>query len=181
MKSKTPLAPDIVLSRVVRVGTIDGRLLLIVAGLFALLSAAGRDVLGAAVGCLAAGAGALELHGVSLLRQGAARGMAWLVRAQLGLLALMLGYAGLRLALFDPELVRKQLELAPQLREPITQAGLTEDEFIAFTARVHGIIFTVVIGITLLYQGGLARYYHRRRPLVAQALADDRVETPTTL
>jgi len=93
---KPPILPAETLRRVTRIARFDGLSVLIVAGGFALLSAASKDISGAVIGLLIAAAGAIELHGVALLRVGR-DGMRWLVSSQLYLMAVILAYAGFRL------------------------------------------------------------------------------------
>src|SRR5580700_100147 len=57
-----------ILRSVLRVARFDGVSVLVLAGFFALVSAASGDVSGAAFGLLIAAAGAIELHGMGLLR-----------------------------------------------------------------------------------------------------------------
>src|SRR5271165_2118927 len=87
-----------ILRRVLRVARFDGMSVLVLAGFFALVSAASGDVSGAAFGLLIAAAGAVELHGMGLLRAADRRGMSWLVGSQLYLMSVVLGYVGYRLA-----------------------------------------------------------------------------------
>ena len=169
---RPPPLPHEVLARVAGVATIDGRLLVIIAATFALLAAAGHEKLGALVGCLAAGAGSLELHGVHRLKLGDANGMKWLVRSQLALLGVVLAYAAIRFFTFDPELVRMLLA-RPDLQTQLTAAGLTVDDAIPLFKFVYQVTYVVIAGVSCVYQGGLARYYQKRRPLVQAALGGE--------
>ena len=118
------------------------------------------------MGVFIAGAGALELHGVGLLRNGYARGTTWLVWSQLYLLAVVLFYVGLRLSHVDIEPLRRSL--TDDLRESIANSGLSEDEFL----RIVYVTSTAVFGVvTFFYQGGMAFYYQRRRAAITAALA----------
>src|SRR5678816_1370684 len=85
-----PLLPEETLARVLRLARFDGMGALVLGGMFALFAAAARDFPFAAIGLLAAGAGAVELHGAALLRQGDRRGMQWLVASQPYLLLVIL-------------------------------------------------------------------------------------------
>src|SRR5262249_17978142 len=92
-----PLLPQETLLRVLRVARFDGTGALILGGTFALMMASEHDFPFAAIGLLAAGAGAIELHGAALLKQGESRGMSWLVASQPYLLLVILAYCALRL------------------------------------------------------------------------------------
>jgi hypothetical protein len=154
------------------VASIDGRLLVIIAATFALLAAAGRESLGAIVGCLAAGAGSLELHGVHRLKLGDPNGMKWLVRSQLVLLLVVLVYATIRYFTFDAELVRAVLA-RPEFETQLATAGVTIEQALPLFKTLYQATYVVVAFVTCLYQGGLARYYHKRRGIVRQALGGE--------
>jgi hypothetical protein len=163
-----PLLPAEALRRTVRLARLDGTTMLALAGVFALASASGKDVTGATVGLLVAGAGAIELHGATLLRHGAARGVNWLVASQLFLLVVVLAYVGQRLAHVDVTSMR--VLLTEEQRTVIRQAGMTVDSFLA---TVYRIAYELVAAATVLYQGGMALHYLRRRGSIAAALADE--------
>jgi hypothetical protein len=172
MANKPPLLPAETLARVLRLATLDGRVLLYVAGFFALISASIGDLSGALIGCLAAGAGAMELHGVGQLRNSEPRGMNWIVLSQVLLLATILLYVYLRLAYYDPELVRQRLDPA-RLRELSEMARTTPEELLQFSERLHHVVYAIVGAVSIFYQGGMALFYHRRRKAVARALASE--------
>src|SRR5215213_5511646 len=113
-----PLLPEETFARVLRLARFDGMGALVLGGMFALFAAAARDFPFAAIGLLASGAGAVELHGVALLRQGDPRGMRWLVASQPFLLAVILCYCALRLWLVEippvPETLRNLVALSAQ-------------------------------------------------------------------
>lgn len=138
-----------------------------IAGVFALASAAAKDFPGAIVGLLVAGAGAIELHGTTLLRGGAVRGVNWLVASQLYLMIVVLTYVATRLAHVDIAPLRALL--TDEQRTVVQQAGLTVDVFLA---TVYRVAYEIVGAATVLYQGGMALHYLRRRAPIAAALAE---------
>lgn len=166
-----PLLPEETLYRVVRFARFNGISALVVAGVFGLMCAASKDLPGATIGVLVAGAGALELHGVGLLQYGEKRGVAWLIGSQIYLLVIVLAYIGYRSQHLDLEAVR--LVMSAEQRETIAAAGLDETEFLRIIATISNAIFGV---ITLLYQGGMALYYYRRRAPIAAALERDQLD-----
>jgi hypothetical protein len=161
-----PLLPEEILRRMLRIAHFDGLSVLVLAALFALPSAAARDYVGAGIGVIAAGAGAIELHGETLLRAGWTRGMAWLVGSQFFLMAAMLGYCALRLThvVLPP--------LPPDVDDMIgltaQKLGLTKEQYLRMVYRFG---FQVVAALSVIYQGGMALYYLQRRAAVAEALA----------
>lgn len=159
-----PPLPGETLARVLRVATLDGRVVLILAGLFALAAAVNRDGASAIIGVLAAGTGAMELHAVQRLRAGEAAALRWLVRAPLLLLGLIWIYCLVRLTHFDPSLM--DAALTPALRQSLEEAGLTVDDVRPFFRKVYHFTYGVGALVAVFYQGGLARYYHRRGPAV---------------
>jgi hypothetical protein len=160
-----PLLPEETLARVYRLARFDGMGVLMIAGFFACIAAAAGDVLGAIVGLLVAGAGALELHGATLLRQGQERGITWLVGSQLFLLVSILAYCGARMLTL--ELPPIPDDLRPMIEASAAQAGLKVEEYLKLVYRLG---LWIVASVSILYQGGMTLYYLRRRHAVSRAL-----------
>lgn len=163
-----PLLPEETLARVLRLAHLDGMGVLVLGGVFALMAAGTHEVPFAVVGLLAAGAGAVEMHGASLLRASDERGMNWLIASQPLLLLIIWCYCGLRLTHFEmPPLPESMAELATV---SAAQWNLTTEEYF----RVLNTITVAVLAVVaLFYQGGMTVYYWRRREPVARALADE--------
>jgi hypothetical protein len=157
-----------ILRSVLRVARFDGISVLMLAGFFALVSAASGDVSGAAFGLLIAAAGAIELHGAALLRSADSRGMRWLIGSQLYLMAVVLGYVGFRLANPDADPLLRMAKTA--LTSELRQAGLDPAQFMAEFPRELRLLYFAVAGLTVLYQGGMSIYYLRHRAAVEAAL-----------
>lgn len=157
-----------VLDRVVRVATVDGRLLLAFAGTFAFLAALANDLPGAFTGCLVAGAGALELHGAHRLRHGDPGGFIWLPRSQALILGAILLYVAVRLLQFNPADLERGL--TPAMETRLADANMTRETFLALAAKLHTAFYVFIAFITVLYQGGLILYYRRRKLSVYHAL-----------
>ena len=160
-----PLFPAEVLQRVLRLARFDGLSVLVVAGIFALISARLGDYLGAVVGLLVAGAGAIELHGASLLKHRQPRGMDWLVRSQLILLITVLAYCALRL--LHPDLAPLRATVNEDVKAQLEVLGWSVDQFLG---TVYRLTYLAVSLATFAYQGGMAVYYWRRRATVVRAL-----------
>jgi hypothetical protein len=165
MTKLPPFLPEETLRRVLRVARLDGLSVAFVAGVFALISALAGDGIGAITGLLVAGAGAIELHGASLLVHHDARGMKWLVNSQLVLLLTVLGYCALHLT--HSPLPDLPSEVDVLIQQDADQLGMTKQGFLQLFNRM---LYGGVAGATLLYQGGMALYYWRRREAVARAL-----------
>jgi hypothetical protein len=165
---RPPPLPAEILRRVLRVAKFDGVSVLVIAGACALISASSRDVTDALVGLAVAGAGAIELHGAQMIRQGDERGMRWLVGSQLQILACMLAYAAYRL--LSPDIASLHKMVPAEVADQIQQAGMTVDEFLLEMLRL---VYLGVAAASLLYQGGMTVYYLRRRAVVAAALKAD--------
>ena len=163
-----PLLPEETLLRVLSIARLDGMSVLVIAGVFALISALAGDFVGAVVGLLVAGAGAVELHGATLLEHGEPRGMKWLVGSQIFLLTTVIAYCGLRL--LHPAIEPLQAAVTDEMKSSLEAAGWKQDEFIRF---VYNTTYYAVAVVTFFYQGGMALYYLRRREPVARALATD--------
>ena len=166
MTRTPPLLPDETLARVLRLAKLDGTTVLILGGLFAIMAASGGDSRFAIIGLLGAGAGALELHGAGLLRQGESRGTRWLIASQPFLLLVILAYCVLRVTHFEmppiPERFRETLELNA------SQLGMTLEGYFRFVNRISALVLAAV---ATCYQGWMMIYYLRRRRPIARALA----------
>ena len=145
----------------------NGASVLAISGLFALVSAGGRDLSGAVVGLMVAACGAVELHGAGLLRNGRENGMRWLVASQVALAVVIMAYVAIRIR--TPDIGAMREVLTDDQRNVIRQTGLTEDQFLLAAYRFG---YWAVAGLTLAYQGAMAIYYARRRGPVAAALRD---------
>ena len=163
---KPPLLPEETLRRMLRLAWFDGLSVAVISGIFALVSVAMADRVGAVVGLLVACAGVIELRGVSLLKAREPRGINWLVGSQFFLLVTVIGYCGVRLANVDLTLLRAVVN--DDMKATLEAAGYTADEFLGLAYRLA---YRAVAATTLLYQGGMIVYYLRRRKAVIVALA----------
>lgn len=164
-----PLPDNKTLARVLRIAGFDGKSVFVIASGCALLSAMFGDRLGAVIGVLAAVAGWAELRGVKLLKAGKADGVNWLVRAQLLLLTVILVYVGLRLrALAVGGVNAVTSEFFRMMAESAERWGPADQRAYAENFKLF---YGIIALITLLFQGGLALYYHRSRAAVVGALA----------
>ena len=170
-----PPVPGLVLRRVLWLARFDGLGVLWVATFFALTTAGIGDITGAGAWLILAGAGAIGLHGVGLLRGGQTRGVNWLVGSQLLFIAVVFVDCGVRLTHYDPTQLRAAL--TDEMKTTLVQAKFDPEDFLLLVWRTtYGLIALA----TLLYKGGLALYFHLRRPAVADALdaMELEVETP---
>lgn len=166
-----PLLPATVLARLLRLAKLDGAVVLALAGAFTLVSASAGNQVEMLIGLLIAGAGAFELHGAGLLQGGEIRGLRWLVVSQLYLLVTVLLYVGLRLVSFDSALIN--LIMTDTLRQRYLDAGLTSEQIDQVVQWSYHLTYAIVGVLTIVYQGGMAIYYYRRRTAVAAALAEE--------
>ena len=166
-----PLLPATVLARLLRLAKLDGAVVLALAGAFTLVSASAGNRWEMLIGLLIAGAGAFELHGAGLLQGGEIRGLRWLVVSQLYLLVTVLLYVGLRLVSFDSALIN--LIMTDTLRQRYLDAGLTSEQIDQVVQWSYHLTYAIVGVLTIVYQGGMAIYYYRRRTAVAAALAEE--------
>jgi hypothetical protein len=163
-----PLLPEETFARVLRLARFDGMGALVLGGMFALFAAAARDFPFAAIGLLASGAGAIELHGVALLRQSDPRGMRWLVASQPFLLTVILCYCGLRVWLIDippvPESFQTLFAMSAR------QWGMSVEEYQHTLNQITALAVAIA---AVGFQGGMMIYYLRRRESVYRALVAD--------
>lgn len=178
MPAKPPPIPELVYQRVMLVGKVDGYMVFLSAGLLALFAATGGFWGVMLVSCLAAGTGAMEVHGARTLAQGDERGVNWLVRAQLLLMLVILGFVVYYLYNFNetffsaliPEIRAKAAETYPRIGLENPYENISDSDMLMLM-RISVNLMLMAIGfVTCLYQGLMARYYFRRREAVAKAL-----------
>jgi hypothetical protein len=163
-----PLLPEETLARVLRLARFDGMSVLVLSGMFALIAAAAGDFPFATIGLLASGAGAIELHGVALLRQREARGMRWLLASQPFLFLVILTYCALRLWFVE-------LPAIPEAFEGVFAASARQwNMSIEEYQRALNHITALAVAVAAMgFQGGMTIYYLRRRGPVYRALSDE--------
>jgi hypothetical protein len=176
---KTPRPPAEVLRRVLKVSRLNGWSVVIFAGLCALGALAFGDLVSFAVGAFVTVGGVIEVRGCRRLRRRDPDGMRLLVRSQLVVLGVIWAYALPRLLSFDATYLQDQV--IPNLREVLAasgadfdslleQAGLNAKDIVPLVHLFFVVLYGSVMFVTLLYQGGLALYYHHRTAAVTEAL-----------
>jgi hypothetical protein len=163
-----PLLPEETLVRVLRLARFDGMGALVLGSIFALMAASAGDVKFATVGLLAAGAGAVELHGAALLRQGEPRGMNWLIASQPFLLLVILGYCAMRLWLMEIPPVPEAFQGVFAMNAE--KWGMSVAQFQRTLNYITGV---AVAAVAIGFQGGMMIYYIRRRGPVEKALTSE--------
>lgn len=178
MPAKPPPIPELVYRRVMLVGKADGYAILFSAGLLALFFAPTGLWVFTVAACLAAGTGAMEVHGSRLLGQGDESGMNWLVRAQLLLMLVTLGfvlyyYNNFNEAYFRgliPEIRKVAAETYPRYGLPNPYEKIGDTELLIVMRLSINTLLLMLAMVSCVYQGLMARYYHKRRAAVAQAI-----------
>lgn len=158
--------PEKTLKRILSISHLDGRSVTFIAGVSTVLSLCFFDWFGGIIGGLVTFAGLYELRGRKRLLAGDAEGMTNLVRAQLLILATVWVYSVICLVTFN------EAKSASDMAAALGGYGMDARELGPYVKKLNQITYLTVIVVTLLFQGGLARYYHSRRAIVAQALAD---------
>lgn len=129
-----------------------------------MMTASAGETRFAVIGLLAAGAGAIELHGAGLLGHGDRRGINWLIASQPVLLAIIYIYCAIRLS--HPEIPPIPESQQVEFERTASQLGMSTEEL--FRTIYRFTIMTVAVAATL-FQGWMLFYYIRRRSTVAQA------------
>ena len=133
--------------------------------MFALMAAAGRDFPIRRDWAAGRGAGAVELHGSALLRQGEAARHE-LAHCQPAVLLSFLSYCALRFWLRRTAADTRSLPVG--LRGECAAMGLSVAEYQRALNRITAMAVAVA---AVGFQGGIMLYYLRRRQSVGQALA----------
>jgi hypothetical protein len=176
---KPPPLPEETLRRVLRISRINGWSVVIIAGFGALVSLMFGDLSGAFVGLIVAYGGWTEVLGQKQMQRGDADGVRRLVRAQWIVLGAILVYCVTRMASFDADTALSAL--TPGVRSELASAGIDVESLMPMVRLVFYVSYTAVAVVTLFYQGGLARFYHRRESIVRQALIDRLSPKPATI
>ena len=153
-----------------RVANFNGKSVLIIAGLGAVISLAMGDFVGTAAGALVAYGGWMELAGRKDVSRGDIAGMKKMIRAQWLVLGPILVYCVTRLLSFDNETALGMI--SADMRSELMSSGVDLDAIMHMVKLTFYLTYSIFAVVTLFYQGGMARYYSRRIPIVQQALAD---------
>ena len=164
------------LRRILLISAIDGWSIAVFAGFCTLVSLILGEWIGVSIGAVITFAGVLELRGRTRLIQGEITGLSWLIRAQVLILATIGLYAFRNLLAFDEAAL--MAEITPELRNAINQLGISMADFQALMKPAYYGFYLTVIGVTLLFQGGLAVYYASRRAKITEALAARLIHPP---
>lgn len=159
---KPPPTPETQLLRVLRIAKVNGLSVLIIAGLGTLLSIG--DWFGMAIGIAVAYGGWLELSGRKQLLHGDVAGVRRLVQSQLVVLAAIEIYCLMKLGFDSTHGVSQELRGA-MIEMGVDMAALEPSLRLAF----YGTYGAVAL-LTVIYQGGMARYYSRRKDVVQEAI-----------
>lgn len=155
---KPPPTPEAQLQRILRIAKLDGVSLVVIAGISILFSLG--DWFGMAVCVTIVGGGWMELSGRKQLLAGDATGIRRMVKAQLLVLA----------AIEILCVVNLKQGMSPEVREAI--AGLDMPELEPAFRSAFTATYIAVALLTVVYQGGMARYYGKKAGVVRTALAD---------
>lgn len=170
--AQPPPLPQATLLRVVRFATTHGRMIMILSGIFAILAALGREAVPAVTALLAVGCGACERHGADLLRHGRRDGVPWMVAGELILLAVVCGYAGWQMTHFNYDLFLRNLPgwYLEMLEAESARSGVTREDWPDLFRLFNALSYGILIVLTVIYQGGVAWWYHRKRGPITRAL-----------
>ncbi len=176
--SPPPVLPARKLERVLRFSRANSVGVMVCSGVSLLLSLAGNSWVFAAFAALAIVCGAMEWSGGRKLQSGEADGLTWLIGAQACLYTVIVGYALWRLQHFNA--ASYWAEIPAPARENIlgqmTEAGLDPEADRDLLLRTMNFLVCVaLVGVSSLYQGGLALWYRLQRAAVWAAL-----ENPST-
>lgn len=148
-------------------------MIMFMSGLFALLAALGHQAPAAIAGALAVGAGACEWHGSQQLRNGQGPGIEWMKLGELGLLAIVLIYSIWMMIHFDDAEFAARMPdwYLEKFETDLRAAGMNDEDMPAFFRLVNALSYAIIAGVSCIYQGGLAFYYHSKRHAVHAAMA----------
>jgi hypothetical protein len=157
------------LRRVLFISAMDGWSVALFAGFCTLISLLMGEWIGVSIGAIITACGVFELRGRKQITRGDADGMKWLVRAQVFILCTIWLYASENMFAYDEAAILAGV--TPEMTEALHQAGLSMNDLRPMMKPVVYGFYLVVMGVTLLFQGGLALYYRSAREKVRAAVA----------
>ena len=157
--------------RVIKVSGLNGWSILVVAGLFAVISLLMGDGLGAMVGVAVLVSPIMELKGRSLFKEGRPGSRQWYLRSQLWLLSVIFIYSISQLLGFF-YFSSGVADLPPDVREALYAAlSVNEATLNALVGKIYLSVYLTIILVSLIYQGGLFFYYRRNVPTAKSGVA----------
>jgi hypothetical protein len=168
MITPAPTPQEKALKRVLTISRLNGWSVAVVAALGTLVTLLLGDLTGTLVGLVAIASGVMEIRGHGKLQRKDASGMTLLVRSQLLLLGVLLAYCAIRLGSFDGETA--MANLTPDMEAILKEAGLGRGDILPLVSLAYYATYGAVAATCLIYQGGLALYYSRKREPVTQVL-----------
>jgi hypothetical protein len=123
----------------------------------------GLDVPGLAIGAVVTGVGVAQVSAAKRLRAADPAAPRAMARNELLLMAGIVAYALLKLTV---------LSEANDLSSEVGDTSALGVDFAELTRSINTTVYTSVIAVTLLYQGGLALYFLRRRPMLERYVAE---------
>lgn len=142
----------------------NGLGLLIFGVLSVLLSLSDIDLVGFGIGAILIATGLVELRTSRRLARADPAAPKILARSELVLMAGILVFCVLKLTV--------QGESGGELAARLGNRSSLGINVQALTRKVNTLVYGTIIAVTLIYQGGLARYYLRRRSMIESYLRD---------
>ena len=161
--------PEPTLRRVLALSLMDGWCMTLFSGFCTSVSLWLGEWSGAAVGAVVMSCGITTLCSRKRLMRGDASGMVWLLRAQLVVLAIVFLYVLENLLAYDAAALMARL--TPEMRSMLDQSGISVADLEPLLKPIYFAVYLLVMGGTLLFQGGLALFYKTRRGQVTAELA----------
>ena len=170
--------PEPTLRRALALSLMDGWCMTLFSGFCTSLSLCLGEWSGAAVGAVVMSCGITTLCSRKRLMRGDASGMVWLLRAQLAVLAIVFLYVLANLLAYDAAALSQRLRglqasssLGGIAISTLEQYGVSTSDLEPFLRPMYFAVYLLMMGGTLLFQGGLALFYKTRRGQVAAELA----------
>lgn len=173
-----PVLPERKLRRVLALSRANSLGVLLCSGAALLLAALNGDWMFAGFSALAVVAGGMEAHGHRSLLAGRGDGLTWLIGAQACLYTVIVGYVIWRWRHFNPAAywagfpAPAQEQMIAQMKETGLDPEADRDVLLRM---MNFLICSTLLGVSTLYQGGLALWYRLQRGAVLAAL-----ENPST-
>lgn len=161
------------LARAANLGRSNARGYAAFGALTLLFAALGPDALGLAIGTIVTGVGIAQLRATKQLRGADPAAPRAMARNELVLMGGIAVYALLKLTLLR--------ETGEDLQAQVGDTSALGISFTELTQSLNTLVYATVLAVTVIYQGGLALYFLRRRSMLERYLAESPEWARTTV
>lgn len=122
------------------------------------------DWTGVLVGSLVTLCGAMEIHGSKLLKGRDPDAIAWLCLGEAFLFLVLWVYCAVQIQGFDP--ANPWEHFSPEVKDLLLAVNPDQSLVEQLIGMMYRVLYMVMLGVVLIYQGGFCVYYYSRKKLL---------------